>query len=1740
MKIDPIPNPLPGERVVDVVPTIRPNVEPFWHRRLNLFTGRSLSGNALTAEQAGRAGSLATRGQMVSPGVVKGLQAGIEQEDTIWVEDTLPEQAQPFPSDGEPWNWVQFNPIPFSGRLAHQSVGEAVRQHGFIGAANPLTINATDVLIAYIYLDSGFTPSEIMLQWHDLQANSWEHRAYWGEDRIDLGTNETQSRRRIGELPVSGTWVRLEVPVSEMGLEGKIVDGIIFTIYNGRATWDRVGKARSLCGIAAGFGITAQGEDVVVLQELRVALTDLPIYAPSAILDGGIPENSEVPSPLLARKLGPSLGELIENKVMEKLPKVGILVLQPIVVKIIGKPTEVCDEDDLENSAFADEELIDGCRLVLYTWPSEWLFLPERGERWRNRLAYAIFSAEKGNGLDQVMPWEEVGVPIALIAFENNWQPAFIDNYAVVRMGGKPKSRTPLVANAGSSFLWQARVQQFAEQLAEIDVENTPIAQIAQLFRYLPPVGILPKSAIDARKGEDNFFPSPYAVQATPIPLEQLDLVMQASASLTPFDTFTPDQVQVLIPVAQNLYDPYLLKLEKIDPQFIEAIRLLVAKRGEWLYRRELVRRRGAIIFEAIDGSAPVYPQPDRNALPDELKRPVPFTSTRVLQSQPRTGGNLYWFKDATEKLKINVGDILTVYVYIDANNKGDRLEIWWNLDNSLLRIGFWTVSVRDQVLNNDGEGEGLTSRYLGNISQFDRWVRLEVPASKLGLEGGTLYGMAISTSGQVAWGHAGKTVAGAYPDQDIVWLGDRLPTGAEIIRSDGWTWVEVDKVGKPSTITDLVEEDNAVAKARRFKPFVSQRALVSDVGKGGKVYSFQGASPLLNVTPIDTLTTYVYLDPNNLPSQIELWWFTDNDEKRLGRAYWGQVNSAMFGTTIYKGVLPEAGKWVNLLVGVPELGWERGTLLSGMAFVVYNGRAAFAHAGVRRGLNRNVDVWVSNQLPAGAAPQTSGNWNWVDLDERFTPFGDRLSPLIIEEDYETEATVVIPIKQLKEELAKGPLAVEVDQLTKLGLVRFIEYLQQKVQIANDKINISFARAQIDIYRVRQLTLDTDTASRLVTSPALAEIAKRGESARATQEQLKTYYDRATKNPIPQKSPQSGLLADTTFEDEEISASTVESASLLFETATAISQEFVTPSQISATQLFRVRENALEDVIEQSPIVGQALRTTTVAERLKDPSAVEAKNFTVAGRYEVVNNLADLGINLDQNIPIPGLIENDANGQTRNITFGELKDSARKATILQNILGGRYDPVNGTSESDYFSAGIKAIDNSVATLRIAEGGVQLYRLAIVSCQKTLSKLQQLVARVNQRLQVIEDELAEARHDLSVARLLLDEENLRIKNINERRDRIIQDYVSFLVFHRPRFSDTLVPTPYRALDPGVTVSPVPACLNRQIAVPSELRAMIMLFREAPVQWFTQIPRILDRLDRLEMLYKTVQGAIARTSLQIAAQQEIEAIASNVNFLGQSINRLYTAQRQIVMQRQSQITAIDYNTIIGQNWRQSRNQAETILSLGDLIDGNHGRSDISQQAARALEDIAHVAACLYANFGEVLPAIRLDWAQRLSQFDEPVNLQNLASLPRWGEISYLERRETQTLVDWLYQQIDQRQPQALSLVSDLVRICILLASHAPVNQIISGRTIRQTTVNLGVRVDLAVDPATVRIGMQVLLYSSFNKVVAQAVVDDLSAGQAAAQIVNALEPNLQLPENTRVQFTEQSIFTRNIQQ
>lgn len=167
----------------------------------------------------------------------KGEQlASLHITEKVWFDDELPAGAKPT----GPWRFVAKEEHPvFSGNNASFRSGEGLTQHFFEGAIATLEVNESDSLFTYVYLDPKDPPETIQLQFHD---GSWEHRAYWGADKGHGKGKKGPANHRIGDLPKEGEWVRLEVPVSLVGLNtGSKLSGWAFTQYGGSVYWDKAG-----------------------------------------------------------------------------------------------------------------------------------------------------------------------------------------------------------------------------------------------------------------------------------------------------------------------------------------------------------------------------------------------------------------------------------------------------------------------------------------------------------------------------------------------------------------------------------------------------------------------------------------------------------------------------------------------------------------------------------------------------------------------------------------------------------------------------------------------------------------------------------------------------------------------------------------------------------------------------------------------------------------------------------------------------------------------------------------------------------------------------------------------------------------------------------------------------------------------------------------------------------------------------------------------------------------------------------------------------------------------------------------------------------------------------------------------------------------------------------------------------------------------------------------------------------
>jgi hypothetical protein len=171
--------------------------------------------------------------QLLEPRVQR--VTGDGQKERVWFEDKIPAGSLP---EGT-WQWD----LPAHQRHTHTEPAAAgTHGHWFQGASAGFQVHKGENLFTYVFIVPGQVPDTLMLQWHD--GTGWEHRAYWGLDKIKLGKADSPGHRRMGPLPEAGKWVRLEVPAELVDLQGKVVRGMSFNLCDGQCFWHRAGAVQ--------------------------------------------------------------------------------------------------------------------------------------------------------------------------------------------------------------------------------------------------------------------------------------------------------------------------------------------------------------------------------------------------------------------------------------------------------------------------------------------------------------------------------------------------------------------------------------------------------------------------------------------------------------------------------------------------------------------------------------------------------------------------------------------------------------------------------------------------------------------------------------------------------------------------------------------------------------------------------------------------------------------------------------------------------------------------------------------------------------------------------------------------------------------------------------------------------------------------------------------------------------------------------------------------------------------------------------------------------------------------------------------------------------------------------------------------------------------------------------------------------------------------------------------------------
>ena len=716
------------------------------------------------------------------------------------------------------------------------------------------------------------------------------------------------------------------------------------------------------------------------------------------------------------------------------------------------------------------------------------------------------------------------------------------------------------------------------------------------------------------------------------------------------------------------------------------------------------------------------------------------------------------------------------------------------------------------------------------------------------------------------------------------------------------------------------------------------------------------------------------------------------------------------------------------------------------------------------------------------------------------------------------------------QELAGLRVAKKLTEAQKTGGLRAARAaLADLADRTDDTIDLGFLRVQTDIYRARQVVLGNQKGMQLAASPTLAAIVQ-GSTAFASEREVEKLFEGASKRrtppapdqPPPVEPPRTPVAVPPGFATELLRRPTTPAALREFLARQRAVEERAVATPRPAVA---IKDEVRDEITATPEFAAPAVeRTVSIVERLAKPPAEQAHEGARASKYTLLDGLRRLSDELDLDALTVSVPEGDAVALK---TFGEIKDGlpgrAAAEAAADATPGGA--KIELTDEARILSAGVRMLDESVHVLRQVTVRVANLRQLIAAADALLVRLQALLGEHAPRLAAAEKTLAEASHDLTVAEALVAEDAKDVETTNARRRNILTEHVRFVAFVRPRSLHALDDPPARDLEAPEEL-PVLACFREDTGpVLPEIRQAVDLVRRAPLRWFPHFQPLLDALDERATLAHLVRSTVALAPLTMVAPAK-HSVQPEALPIARGLQAGISAMQAQLAERDEALQKLDVPQAEKLAWRELRGAALDVVSLADFAHVGHLRPDVLQRAGQAIDSMTRVATCLYRRFADVRPDIRLAWAQQLGVFDTAVGLRDLLALPRFAELPADDRATMQALVDWLFSQVSPL-PRPRAMIDNLIRVCALLASHAPVRALLRG-TIGRTAVSVGHVLKIHTDLAGARIGMNALVKvgAPGKERLIRAVVEDLSDEHISARVLATPDPIVELPERTEV--------------
>lgn len=1785
MPATPITHPVSGESLVGTEPQLLRQVDPgWWRQRLNLYPGRTLTVSALDSEQSYRGGLLATLGQAVTAGTVKGLAVALDLSgadplltvspgygitaggqdvvlnstlkthlSTLAVVDAVTgnaiydfHQLVGDPANSTYAGILLLQPVvaQVSGQLLDTGTGPLIAS-GNLNAScdqDPEEYAFEDWQIAdavrLVYMPWPAGVPALPMPPMAPQA-TWRNRLAYSifEAEAQLGPDD--------QLP----WAMLGLPIGLIAFDPGLAwnantaytAGQFITDPNGNLqvanTAGTSGAVQPKTWNTAFESTTTDG--TVKWTNSGLAWKPFFIDYSSVVRAGGLPRRrfifpSQAPPVLQWQsQTAYAQGDFIidSNNNIQTIKKAGTSA---------GPPPQW-------NTAFG-KTTTDGSVTWVNNGPASW--------QPKTAFVAGQFILDSNGNIQNVQTAGTTG------AAEPVWNGVYLPTVdGTVTWINNRAGNPPIVQPS----LAQARINQLSEQLSESMAQGLSFQTLADICPTLPPSGILPVSAVDFKTQRASWLPPNWSVSAAPVHLEELETVLETGMMLDPIaaqttapkDATLLEPVELLVPLPDAVYDANVLVVETVAPIFAQEVERATDARNLTLKQVKTVHQEINTLLVGVGPNVPVTPNlinPDAGLTPDELAgrdTPPPYAPaatetfgtllpTTWRASCAYTAGQFVFDSNGAVQVVLTAGTSAATapeWSTTVAQTTTDGAVTW--LNNGPMSWQPDTAYVKGQfIVDPNGFVQTVTSAGT-SASAPPTWPQPEKQGQ--------------TTSDGIIWQTQGKAQ----------WKPDTLyATGQFILDPSG----NIQMVQTGGISGDSVPSWNPNAGQTTQDSAVIWQNLGHSAWQPNTHYSAGQA----------------ILDANG---NIQL-------------ATIGGTSGASAPTwkkTVNNTTLDAAITWTT----GAQLTWQpRFQYPAGQIIIDSNGNLQLAAAAGVSGANP--PVW--NTEPNGTTTDSKMTWTGIAFSSVDV---QRIKSVAAQAPY----TRTFQDSAGKSYTISLLSANDLSLLDTNGLQALINDLSARVSKANDLLDTAFLTSQTDIYRFRQNVLGATAATTLATSPVLANIAT-GETASATAENLQNYID--TLKPPPSKvtpgftpaPPSYSKLTFTPIKEPVLASATFSSfssaqpisvrsravttalhslqpAARAVNIGTVIGETFTptkiisssgssspsagtttskAPSQvltnininkITATEIpthvIFPGENATAtttDITNQSPLVGAQLnlRTLTIAERLQQSPSQEAMFYGIANRLSFLQVLEalenDLNLVADD---LPILVDNPPATSPTTPTavpvethaFAEWLGPARNPSYPNNqaaILAKLQSPylMTDSAEATLFSVGVRVVEQHTMLLRALEARVQQYADFVTLCTSALKNIQSNLGKARTYATQLYNNLHQERQNVTFTTALLADETQRVQNVNAQRASVLATSVQLVAYTRARTLEATDTAPSRQLEPANVGNPVPACLQQSVAIPPELREIVAQLREAPLSWLPSIGPHLIKLDRPSLLQQLAISVQARAVQMLQLPLFPSSASGESGVYASTIAGIHDANQQVFRSFQTQRANLQPAALTSLSWSAQAASLQAIAAINDLIASDIVHTEISNAVARLIQQISSVATCLYTRASIALPIDRLAWAEYLRGQGLSVSLKSLAVLPKWNDLAYTDRQQMQMLVDWLFLQIDSNIAAASAFMSDVVRTAILLASDVPIDNIITGGIIIRTQPAVGGIVSLTLPSDRIAAGMYVNLYSGAS-LAARAVVSDLDSSTVSATVTDVFTPGTYLETTDTAHFT-----------